>query len=37
MPRLRLLLSSSRLGLGGLLPVAPDHDDAQEGTDDGRA
>jgi len=31
---LRLLLRGS-LGLGRLLPVAPDHDDAEEGADDG--
>lgn len=38
---LRFLLArggrGSRLGLGGLLPIAPDHDDAEEGADDGRA
>lgn len=32
---LRLLLRGGGLGLGGLLLVAPDHDDAQEGADDG--
>lgn len=36
-PELRLLLRGGGLGLGGLLPVAPDHDDAQEGADDGGA
>lgn len=36
-PGLRLLLRGGGLGLRGLLPVAPDHDDAQEGADDGGA
>src|SRR5690242_20093812 len=31
------LLLRGRLGLGSLLPVASDHDDAQEGTHDGGA
>lgn len=35
MTSLRLLLRGGGLGLGGLLLVAPDHDDAEEGADDG--
>ncbi len=34
---LRLLLSSSSLGLGSLLLVAADHNHAEECADDGRA
>ena len=34
---LRLLLGGGGLGLRGSLPIAPDHDDAEEGADDGAA
>lgn len=34
--RLRLLLGGGRLGFRGLLPVAANHDHAQERADDGR-
>lgn len=34
---LRLLLRGGSLGLGGLLPIAPDHDHAEERSHDGGA